>query len=198
MKIPDGMSEQDVLGIIAKISKSLSYKFRFGFYDNLDIEQESFILAMDALDRYDGKRPLENFLRVHIKNRLCNYKRDNFQRTYELKCKCKLCKKKVDHEVRLKCNSYKQWYFRNLEKKNILLPLSLDHEKICENNERNLSKSDDLLESLSQKEIFNIIDQKLPVSMRVDYIKMKNGIKLSKQREQEILTQIRKILNGKG
>ena len=192
------MSEQDVLGIIAKISKSLSYKFRFGFYDNLDIEQESFILAMDALDRYDGKRPLENFLRVHIKNRLCNYKRDNFQRTYELKCKCKLCKKKVDHEVRLKCNSYKQWYFRNLEKKNILLPLSLDHEKICENNERNLSKSDDLLESLSQKEIFNIIDQKLPVSMRVDYIKMKNGIKLSKQREQEILTQIRKILNGKG
>jgi hypothetical protein len=33
---------------------------------------------MDALDRYDPSRPLENFLSVHLSNRLKNFVRDNF------------------------------------------------------------------------------------------------------------------------
>jgi len=48
--------------------------------DEEDIEQEAFIIGMDALERYDGVRPLENFLSVHIKNRLKNFKRDNYYR----------------------------------------------------------------------------------------------------------------------
>jgi hypothetical protein len=33
---------------------------------------------MDALERYDQKRPLENFLSVHLSNRLKNFIRDNY------------------------------------------------------------------------------------------------------------------------
>jgi hypothetical protein len=33
---------------------------------------------MDALERYDPSRPLENFLSVHLSNRLKNFVRDNF------------------------------------------------------------------------------------------------------------------------
>jgi hypothetical protein len=35
---------------------------------------------MDAMDRYDESRPLENFLAVHVKNRLNNFKRDKYYR----------------------------------------------------------------------------------------------------------------------
>ena len=43
---------------------------------------------MEALPRYDSKRPLENFLSVHLSNRLKNFVRDNhFQANEEEKAK---------------------------------------------------------------------------------------------------------------
>ena len=44
-----------------------------------DIEQEAFIIGAKAIDDYDG-RSLENFLYVHLNNRLKNFKRDNYYR----------------------------------------------------------------------------------------------------------------------
>ena len=35
------------------------------------------MICMDALNRYDQKRPLENFLSVNLSNRLKNFIRDN-------------------------------------------------------------------------------------------------------------------------
>ena len=46
---------------------------------------------MDALPRYDENRPLENFLSVHLSNRLKNFVRDNyFTRDEEDKAKVKM------------------------------------------------------------------------------------------------------------
>lgn len=53
-------------------------KYTFGTYGVDDIKQEAFIICMDALERYDQKRPLENFLSVHLSNRLKNFIRDNY------------------------------------------------------------------------------------------------------------------------
>ena len=78
MKIPNGMTEQQVIETINKVISRYIYKFRFGYYESEDIRQEAFIIAMEALERYDEKRPLENFLAVHVKNRLSNFKRDKF------------------------------------------------------------------------------------------------------------------------
>ena len=80
MKIPKGMTEQEVIETITKVVDRQAAKFRFGYYEIEDMRQEAFIIAMDALDRYDEKRPLENFLAVHVNNRLKNFKRDNFYR----------------------------------------------------------------------------------------------------------------------
>jgi len=77
MKIPKGMTEQQVIETITKVADRQAAKFRFGYYEVEDMRQEAFIIAMDALDRYDEKRPLENFLAVHVNNRLKNFKRDN-------------------------------------------------------------------------------------------------------------------------
>lgn len=78
MKIPKNMTEQQVVDQINVVVNRISARYTFHGYEVEDIKQEAFIICMDALDRYDQKRPLENFLAVHLSNRLKNFVRDNF------------------------------------------------------------------------------------------------------------------------
>lgn len=78
MKIPKNMTEQQVIDQINIVVNRISARYIFHGYELEDIKQEAFIICMDAMDRYDQKRPLENFLAVHLSNRLKNFVRDNF------------------------------------------------------------------------------------------------------------------------
>lgn len=78
MKIPKNMTEQDVIDQINIVVNRMSSRYTFHGYEVEDIKQEAFIICMDALERYDHNRPLENFLAVHLSNRLKNFVRDNF------------------------------------------------------------------------------------------------------------------------
>lgn len=78
MKIPKKMTEQQVIDQINIVVNRIASKYTFHGYEVDDIKQEAFIICMDALDRYDQKRPLENFLSVHLSNRLKNFIRDNY------------------------------------------------------------------------------------------------------------------------
>ena len=77
MKIPKNMSETEVLSAIDAIVNRIAHKYTFYGYEVEDIKQEAFIICLDALNRYDEKRPLENFLSVNLSNRLKNFIRDN-------------------------------------------------------------------------------------------------------------------------
>lgn len=78
MKLPRNMKEDDVIKQIMIIIDRIAPKYAFNGYSVEDIKQESFIICMDALNRYDPNRPLENFLSVHLSNRLKNFVRDNY------------------------------------------------------------------------------------------------------------------------
>ena len=78
MKIPKNMTYDQVMKQIEIVVNRIAPRYTFNTYDVDDIKQESFIICMDALERYDQKRPLENFLSVHLSNRLKNFVRDNF------------------------------------------------------------------------------------------------------------------------
>jgi DNA-directed RNA polymerase specialized sigma24 family protein len=78
MKIPKHMSEQEVIDQINIVVNRISARYTFHGYEVEDIKQEAFMICMDALERYDQNRPLENFLSVHLSNRLKNFVRDNF------------------------------------------------------------------------------------------------------------------------
>lgn len=62
--------------IIQEISRNLSKKYKFDIFSPEDIEQELFLIALPALERYDGRAPLRNFLSVALRTRLLNFKRD--------------------------------------------------------------------------------------------------------------------------
>lgn len=66
--------------IIMSVAKRIAARFTFPNYDVEDITQEAYIMGMDAIQRWDGVRPLENFLSVHIRRRLMNLKRDKYFR----------------------------------------------------------------------------------------------------------------------
>jgi len=70
----------EIVEKIRQISSHLANKYVFPNYDREDIEQEAFIIGLEAMSRYDASRPLENFLRVHMKNRLSNLRRDKYYR----------------------------------------------------------------------------------------------------------------------
>jgi len=105
MKVPSNMTEQEVIDQINKVIDRISPKYTFYGYDVNDIKQESFIICVDALERYDETRPLENFLSVHLSNRLKNFIRDNYS------------------------------FSNNGEKRKVCLPMSLSYEENVEKNE---------------------------------------------------------------
>jgi DNA-directed RNA polymerase specialized sigma24 family protein len=105
MKVPSNMTEQELIDQINKVIDRISPKYTFYGYDINDIKQESFIICLDALDRYDEKRPLENFLSVHLSNRLKNFVRDNYS------------------------------FSNNNEKRKVSSPMQLSYEENVENNE---------------------------------------------------------------
>lgn len=81
MKIPKGMSREEVIDKINLVTKRISPRYTFSGYELDDIKQEAFIICYNALERYDPKvGPLENFLSINLSNRLKNFIRDNHYR----------------------------------------------------------------------------------------------------------------------
>lgn len=72
------MSESQLMKSIETVVNRIAPKYTFSGYEVDDIKQESFLICIDALERYDENRPLENFLSVHLSNRLKNFVRDNY------------------------------------------------------------------------------------------------------------------------
>lgn len=71
---------QEHLNEIIRIAKIHGPKYVFGMHTKEDMVQEAIMMGMDAYGRWDKIRPLENFLCIHISNRLKTFKRDNFFR----------------------------------------------------------------------------------------------------------------------
>ena len=99
MKIPDNHSEQEVLDVIDGIANRLCYKFKFGYHSPEDMKQQARLFAWEGLEKYDGKRPLENFLWTHVRNRLYNFKRNNYSR---LEKPCDTC----EFYISKKCTAF--------------------------------------------------------------------------------------------
>jgi DNA-directed RNA polymerase specialized sigma24 family protein len=182
MKIPDGMTEKEVVELIKKVAKRLAPKYVFGFFTKEDLEQEAFIMGMDALKRYDSSRPLENFLSVHISNRLKSFLRDNyFRQLPPCECKdntCSVCESKLK---------------RILSKKNIMAPIDLG--SVCDEKENSMKYADFLYKKLEISEIKELVNKYLPLEYRIDFKKMCDGVSIPKPRKDKIKELIEEILH---
>ena len=126
MKVPSGMTENEVVEQIEKVCNRIAPGYTFYGYTLDDIKQESFIICMEALSRYDNKRPLENFLAVNLSNRLKNFVRDN-------------------HFI----------HNDNGDRVKILKPAQLDHENAIVDEEEKFSVTIEAIENKNMAEIVN-------------------------------------------
>lgn len=102
----------------------LGKKFRFGYYTSEDLRQEAYILAWECLPRWDRKRSLPAFIYSHLYKRLCNLKRNKYER---IEPPCTHCpinaykKKKCTAYTNLEdCKYYSEWLARNKFKRNLM------------------------------------------------------------------------------
>ena len=177
MRIPKGMTQSEVLEVVNGICDRYAYKFKFGYYTPDDIRQEAFIIALDALERYDESRPLENFLAVHVKNRLNNFKRDRYYRQQ---------KKKEDNNLDHLNNSKKY------------LMDTLDIDNIRDEKEKSMSIENDFVDKIANNELLEIIDEHLDVNLRSDYLRVRDGTYVPKPRREQIIEEITQILKDHG
>jgi len=197
------IDENYFLEVIDIITKKLAYKFKFGYHDIEDMKQQISIFAIEGLKNYDHKRPLENFLWTHVRNRLFNYKRDNYQRPdkpcltcplYDPKLKesfsgCKQFNNKND------CDLYSSWSTRNVSKKNLMHLTTIDEVK---NYGNAFSDNEDpLFQSISNNEIIDLLEQHLVDDYRIIYLKLKEGSKVSKADISKLTIKIQQIIKDK-
>lgn len=167
--------------VLDNISKRLCYKFKFAYHDINDMKQQAAIFALEGLKKYDGKRPLENFLWTHVRNRLFNFKRNNYQRPDKPCFSCPLFDKLYscsdnqckEYKNKLDCELYAAWSKRNESKKNIIQPLYIEDNNVNESNQS-------LLETIENKEILDFLDNNVKCEFREAYLKLKHGIKVPK------------------
>jgi hypothetical protein len=192
MKIPSNYTEQEVVETINGIADRLCYKFKFGYHSADDMKQQARMYGWQGLEKYDGERPLENFLWTHVRNRLYNFKRNNYAR---LEKPCDTCEFFIQQQCTAfsdqeECVLYKGWLDRNTAKKNLMYTVSSDLEK------RHSDKS--ILGTVATKELMDILDQDLHVSFREDWIRLLNDLKLPKTRKDLLFEAILEILKEKG
>lgn len=204
MNIPKGYTEEEVLDSIEIVVKGLASKFRFGYYSNEDMAQETRLECIKALDKYDPTRnaSLRTFLWTHARNRLSNLKRNKHERQDKPCLNCPLNAYDPDYlnsenqctayKDKGECKPYASWLQRNSSKKNIMSPIGI--QQVRDENESNMRQENDMVDRLYSQAIVDLIDEKIPLNLRQYWIKMKNDIKLNKPEREKLLSAIRDII----
>jgi DNA-directed RNA polymerase specialized sigma24 family protein len=172
--LPPSVTEAQFLAAVEKIVNILSPSFAFGYFTVEDIKQQARMFAIEAMQRYDPTRPLDNFLYAHVKNRLINFRRDKFRRNDPpcLNCHSSL-PGDTAHENKQYCSAYLAWLKRNCAKQNLMSPL--DISSICDEHEPTTRTESSVVEDIERRELLAIIDLKLPVELRGAYLQMQSG-----------------------
>lgn len=198
-KAPDplyGIDESEFLNIVNIITKKLAYKFKFGYHDIEDMRQQITIFAIEGLKNYDHNRPLENFLWTHVRNRLFNYKRDNYQRPNKPCLTCPLYDPYLKQSSsgctkfnnKNDCDLYIKWSSRNNSKKNLMHLTTIEEIKDYSGVFQSVINSTD---SVDSNEILEKIESQLNGELREIYLKIKNGSKVTKSESDKLFSHIK-------
>jgi DNA-directed RNA polymerase specialized sigma24 family protein len=195
MNLPPGVSEASFLQATEKVVNILAPSFAFGYFGIDDIKQQARLFAIQAMDRYDVTRPLDNFLYSHIKNRLINFRRDKFRRNDPpcASCHCSI-QGETTHEDRKYCKAYEAWLNRNSRKQNIMNPLDIAY--ISDEAEPNTRRESTVVEDIEKDELLRIIDMKLDVELRQVYLQMQAGATVPKAKREAVQKAVLEIIGG--
>lgn len=188
-----GEAEADIHRTIQQVARSLAPKYTFGYHSRLDIEQDAFVLALEVLqgEGYDPTRPLANFLYVHLRRRLSNQIRKSY---YRVEPPCTCCDPSNPPEV--PCRKWSEWHKRNMAKQNLMRPL--DVAAVDDQGEPRMASPSSAVEDAAVREMISLIDGKLPVDLRADYLRMREHVSVPKARRHRVREAVLSILKEQG
>jgi hypothetical protein len=198
MFIPNGFTEQEVLQTIEDVVVKLAGPFKFGFHEAEDMKQEGRILAITALENFDAARgTLKNFLTNHIRNRFINMRRDKLERRHPPCSSCPFYKEAYDRcgafDCKEDCEKWQGWKKRNMMKRNLME--GYNPNNVSESSGELPVGSDNVLTNMSNQEVVEYVDRNIPVSIRADYLRMLNGVKIPKAKRERILQAVRELVH---
>lgn len=196
--LSNNVSEEEFLLVLDNISRRLAHKFKFAYHSFDDMKQQAAIFALEGLEKYDRSRPLENFLWTHVRNRLFNYKRNNYQRPDKPCFSCPLFDKTYKcsnnqcstYTNKKDCELYAAWSKRNETKKNIIQP------SYIEDDNHHVDKSSNITDMIQNQEIINFLDANIRNEYRESYLKLKHGTKIPKQQLNKLQNHILKLMEN--
>lgn len=147
---------QEQLDTIVMIAKQLAPQFVFPGHVREDMIQVGIMIGLKVLPKYNPTLPLENFMRVHMRRRLINYKRDNYCR-YE---------KVTDPDRAAKLAD------TNKMRQNLMSPIDVDEVA------HTITHQSVAHEEVAFKELVQIIQAKLPAKLRADYLRMLDDVSI--------------------
>lgn len=189
------MTEKEVIQVIEKTVSYLAPSFKFGYYDTEDMKQEGTIFCLEALPSFNFKKSnqeeisdaLFSFLKTYVRWRFLNMRRKRLTRVEPPDCSCNLCKQ--DSGNRLDCKKYSNWVRRNMSKRSLMEPFDVN-----EVYNKNASSTKDLEELITSTDIYQILDEHIPVEIRADYRRFLEGVSIPKNKKEKLFSEIRLIL----
>jgi DNA-directed RNA polymerase specialized sigma24 family protein len=148
--------DEETMKLIQRVIDIHAPCYNVSGYELEDIKQEAFIICMGIIKKWDGIRPLENFLVISLSHRLKTFVRD----------KGKL-----------------QGGFADINQK-IQSPIDIDN--VDWDTERALISEDNVAADVDYRDLVRAIDQYLPISLRKDYLQMRAGVKINRSRQEKI------------
>ncbi len=190
MKPVPGKTEAEVLEAIERAVATLAPLHIFGHLDLDDLKQYGRLFALQALEKevYDPSRPLENFLYTHIKNRFLNLKRDKLKRA---DAPCKTCHHGTFCTgTNAPCERYERWSRRNRAKQQLM------NRAAPSEPDESPATSVSTTADVETQEILELIDERLPISLRANYLRLKDGVVLPQEDADAVMGALREILEG--
>ena len=185
MRIPNGLTEEQVIKVIKKVIHILAPSFVFGYFTLEDIKQEAFIIAMDGLERYDGRKNsrkvkcreerLMRFLSVHMRNRLHNLVRKHYFRF----------EKPKDESL------MGDWERQAEFKKNLMNPWDVDDVP-----DYQLGDGTDFEREYDEKDFIEHIERKMGDDIRNDFRRLISGVFISESRKAAVQKVVADIINA--
>ena len=118
--------------LVADIVSRIGHKYKFGPHEVEDLIQEGYMLAREALPKYDGRTSLKSFLYSVLHSRLCNLKRSQYERRETPCSRCplgayhKLTDTCLAFEERQDCEYWRGWISRNEQKRSLNLTFAAE------------------------------------------------------------------------
>lgn len=195
-RTPLWRAEEEIVAIIRQVARGISPAFVFGYHSRSDIEQTAILFALELLDRdpprYDPSRPLENFLHVHLRNQLSNFRRKHFAR---LEPPCPCCDPM--NPPPSPCKKFRDWRARNASKQNLMRPIDMAIVS-DDGSEATMHTPSVVHDDAVSNELLAKIDALLPIDLRSDYLRMRDHVAIPKARRQRVREAVLAILRPAG